>query len=72
MKERAAALRNQAKNGIEAGVVFEYYAKREFKDLKMSPDKLVEWCEAGCPGLKKPKSFSEKPYIIPEDNNWAF
>ena len=53
MMERSNALLEMAKNGIKIGLVYAYYYKRDFQDLRqMTPDSFLQWCEAGCEGLK--------------------
>lgn len=47
-----------------AARVFKYYYERNFEGLRMSPDDLIVYCEAGCPGIKHNKVTDT--YEIPE------
>lgn len=68
-KERADMLLKVAfsKTFVLGAKVFHYYWKDNFDGLKMTPDQLVVYCEAGCPGMNKLAAKQLGRYEIPEE-----
>lgn len=65
-RERANMLldKSRTEGYTAASRVFAYYYERGFDGLTMTPDELVVYCEAGCPGINHNKCLDT--YEFPE------